>query len=120
MKAAPLLSLLIVLCACTPQPDPRPPVQPDADAAVVEPVWPAPGDAGKDVVFVPVSGSVCRQACAVLVWLGCHEGQPTPRGESCESVCISVRAYPGLTLDAPGVAMCRDVACVRRADVKCK
>ncbi len=44
----------------------------------------------------------CEQACGALRDAGCPEGKPTPKGASCEEVCVNA----GLMLP---------VACVSRA-----
>lgn len=86
--AARLVVLLAAGCQPVPQPDgPRPP----QDAATT----------------VPVEPGACEAACDAYRRLGCPEGEPTPRGSSCEQVCWSV-ADGGINL-AP------DPACFRGA-----
>lgn len=106
--------LAILAClwlACQPIPSPNPPPQPDADAA--PPM--SPPDAAAPVL----TGSQCAQFCAVLDWLGCPEGRPTPKGEPCSDVCDAVTSFPNLKLPTAQIIKCRDIACVQRAGVKC-
>lgn len=111
-----VLFCLLQVTSCNPQPSPRPPTQPDADAAPAPgPSWP---DASRDA-FVPKAGTTCEQSCDVLRWIGCVEGEPTPNGQPCESVCTSFMAFPGLGINPSAIALCRDVDCVRRNRVRC-
>lgn len=69
------------------------------------------------VVLLACSGSTCRvpvrpdvpscaSACGRLADLGCEAGQPTPKGASCEEVCLNA--------ERSGFALW-DVGCVTRA-----
>ncbi len=63
------LVLALALCGCTPHPhDSEPP-----------PIHPKPG-------------ASCASMCAHLQQLGCHEGEPTEGGASCEEVCLHAMA----------------------------
>lgn len=111
MKTAHLLlAACLALSGCEPLPNPpRPPTPP---TPVV--------DAGPQRdAFTPTSGSSCAQACAVLVWLGCEEGLPTARGQSCESVCYSVESFPGFSLPTTCVTVARSIDAARACGVKC-
>lgn len=123
--------LACLVAACQPIPGPVPP-SPDADSSVPPPPPPldipdasvdpvaeaaAPSDVRADLVL---SGTQCAQFCAVLDWLGCPEGRPTPKGEPCSDVCDAVTGFPGLKLPTAATIKCRDIACVRKAGVRCR
>jgi hypothetical protein len=75
-----LLAVLRALTACHP-----------ASAPAPLPPAPAPlGDAGP--------ADSCARACARLRALGCSDGQPTPQGASCETVCRTASAEPAAML----------------------
>lgn len=54
----------------------------------------------------------CKAACDHLRSLGCEEGNPTPKGATCEDVCNSVESSGTVTLD-PGcvanIAKCEEI-----------
>lgn len=74
----------VVACACSPSVDP--PVTPPKER-------PEPG-----------SEADCASACDHLRALGCEEGQPTPGGATCETVCNNVEQSGATTLDVGCVA----------------
>lgn len=111
-----ILASALFLVACPPLPNPAP-MPPDADSAAP---LPAPRfDASRDAAFVPVSGSACAQSCAVLQFVGCEEGNATPKGEPCDSVCSTAQGFPGLSLPTACVAKARSIDEVRRCGVRC-
>lgn len=103
-----ILALFALLIAC-PTPAPTPPDPPwiDADAypppepfIVPDAAAPAPKDAGAPVLDSS-SKTLIGRACAVMTFLGCPEGFPTPKGEVCEQVYTDLAKFPGIAhLDA--------------------
>jgi hypothetical protein len=77
--------LALLLLGCSHPPEPRP--EPDI------------------VVVVPDAGGACDQACARLRELQCPEGNPSPLGTPCETVCLNAGALV-------------DSVCVARATVR--
>lgn len=60
--------------------------------------------------------TACERACERMRQLGCEEAEPTPRGESCESVCTNALAE-GQPLDpecVSRVAACDGLASCQR------
>jgi hypothetical protein len=115
------VSTMAALAACQPIPGPVPPA-PDADSsappapqpdASIPPTPPTPPvkDAAPDLI---IAGTACQQACAVLAWLGCPEGTPTPKGETCDVTCTKSQAVPNIALPTSCVARARTIADVRR------
>jgi hypothetical protein len=110
-------------------PVPTPPPGPDSSDGGRTPTEDASTrDAGADAgprdvlgVDVPPGCTTCACACAILGpdFLGCPEGNPTPRGESCTDTCQHTVDQPGFRLPTAAVSKCRDIECVRRAGVKC-
>lgn len=117
------IAALLALAACPPAPVPPPP--PDADAAPVDdaaaeamPESAAPVDATPDRALVTTPS--CGGACAVLAWVGCPEGNKTPKGRTCEEVCESTKAVPNVALPTACVSVARTIDQVRKCGVKCK
>lgn len=116
-----LILFAFALASCQPLPSPKP-ILADADSGHdPEPTY---GDAS----FVPPVGGACSIACGVLHFCGCPEGLATPKDraaglsdqQSCERWVANVNDFPGMALDCTAVAMCRDIACVRRVKgVRC-
>lgn len=84
------------LVACGPQQPPAPTPIPEeipADWYDPEPSPPA------------VSVSACPAACAKLLKHGCPEGQPTPKGATCEERCRTYEASGLVTFHPRCVAL---------------
>lgn len=108
------LALLCLIAACQPIPGPVPmPPSQEGDASTSPP----PDAPSPDL---PSGCSTCACSCAVLLWLGCDEGLPTPRGEPCAETCQHAVDYPGFRLPTAQIARCRDIECVRRSGVACR
>jgi hypothetical protein len=79
-----------LLLGCQPPQTPPQPI--DATDAQSPPV--RQGDAAprtpQDATF---PGTPCGRACTTLNWLGCPEGFPTPKGETCDKVCQDVSDF---------------------------
>jgi hypothetical protein len=103
----------LFLPACPPAPAPQPPDPPFIDADAYPPPEPfIPPDAGKPPPLPPKPeagppASLMGQVCAKLAFVGCPEGLPTPKGESCEQVYNDLAQFPGVAH--------LDVACILAA-----
>jgi hypothetical protein len=112
---------LCALVACPPSPVTP---QPDADAMVTPP---ADADPFPYIDAAPIPPrdalaptTACGRACAQLSWLGCEEALPTPKGESCESVCLRANAFPTMQLPTACVIAAQSIPDVRKCPrVKC-
>jgi hypothetical protein len=104
-----IVALLLCAPACGPKPTPNPPV-PAVDAGA---------DTRPDAAPPVIVGAGCAPACAVLSWLGCVEGRPTPNGDSCDAVCERARAFPNFSLPTACISTARTVGAVRACGVKC-
>lgn len=87
-----LAAALVTACASTPRP-----LHPEPDVVVVYPA------------------DACPMACARLQTLGCPEGDPTPDGTSCETVCRNA----GDLVDAPCVTTARSREELASCNVRC-
>lgn len=119
MKAHRLFSFLTVACvlvACTPQPSPVTPPQPDADAMPPPPLPPL--EAGATCAF---QASPCGDACKVLAGFGCPNSAELT-GSCCSDWLCDEPAYALGELDAnkvPKVFACIVKSKTKAAVAKC-
>lgn len=113
MKYLLLVTFLVGCNSCHPTPQPDPPPGPDP---VIE-------DAGVEDVAEDVGHwdelSECGKACTSYRKSGCKEGDPTPRGASCEEICEN-RLSEDLFPDYPARLKCiaKSTSCTEARNCK--
>ena len=64
-----------------------------------EPVTPTPGGDGGAPPDAASRNPTCALFCGHMRELGCVQGKPTPKGASCEEVCLNVQQSEFAKLD---------------------
>jgi hypothetical protein len=74
---------------------------------------PVPSSVDTSIVTTSETQATCGSACSKARLLGCEEGDPTPRGQSCEYVCetyqmpLSLRECFTHAQDCPTLKECQ-------------
>jgi len=87
-------SVLLLLVACHPLPDPQEPNPPEPTPVPDRPDGSVPPEPE------PVPATDCRSVCAHYEKLDCIEAKPTAEGHPCAEVCENMRDSPLPGLEA--------------------